>query len=185
MYKRSETFSVIAVALGLFWLVGCSSTKQPTVETPPAATPQAAAKSPVRKAQASTSLEDLQKGQTPETPKENPLREIYFDFDDYQLKSSAREILKTNADWLMKNPSVTVTIEGHCDERGTSEYNLALGAKRAQAAKDYLATSGVSTSRLTTTSYGSEIPVCREHNEECWQRNRRDRFVATAPKPGV
>ena len=97
----------------------------------------------------------------------------------------SRETLKADADWLSKNPALNVQVEGHCDERGTSEYNLALGAKRAQAAKDYLTTLGIAPARLTTISYGSEIPVCREHNEECWQKNRRDRFVALTPKPGV
>lgn len=68
-------------------------------------------------------------------------------------------------------------IEGHCDERGANEYNLALGAKRAQAAKDYLVTLGITAGRLSTKSYGEELPVCKEHTEECWQKNRRDRFV--------
>ena len=70
-----------------------------------------------------------------------------------------------------------VLIEGHCDERGTSEYNLALGAKRAQAAKDYLTSLGLDAQRLSTISYGQELPVCTEHNEDCWQKNRHDRFV--------
>jgi peptidoglycan-associated lipoprotein len=78
-----------------------------------------------------------------------------------------------------------VEIEGHCDERGNTEYNLALGAKRAEAAKDYLTTLGISPSRLSTISYGKEVPVCQEHNETCWQKNRRDRFVARAAKTGV
>jgi peptidoglycan-associated lipoprotein len=73
-----------------------------------------------------------------------------------------------------------VEIEGHCDERGTSEYNLALGAKRAQTAKDYLVNLGVAQQRLSTISYGEELPVCSENNEECWQKNRHDRFVIKA-----
>ena len=74
-------------------------------------------------------------------------------------------------------------IEGHCDERGTNEYNLALGAKRAQAAKDYLTTLGISKERLSTISYGEELPVCKEHNDECWQKNRRAHFVIVSARP--
>jgi peptidoglycan-associated lipoprotein len=99
------------------------------------------------------------------------------------LEGEARETLKANADWLKKNPAARVEIEGHCDERGTNEYNLALGAKRAQAAKDYLVTLGIATERLSTISYGEEIPVCREQNESCWQQNRRDRFVIIQARP--
>jgi len=187
MFKpmRATVFGLFAVAaLGI---MGCSSAEKPPVTTTaaPAVAPQAATNPGIQRAQAPTSLQDLQQGRPPVTPKESPLREIYFDFDDYKLKFEARETLKADADWLSKNPSVNVQVEGHCDERGTSEYNLALGAKRAQAAKDYLATLGIAPTRLTTISYGSEVPVCREHNEECWQKNRRDRFVALSPKPGV
>lgn len=182
------TYIGIGTAL-LFGLVGCSSAEKPAV-TPTSsnaapASAQSSLKPGVQRAQTSSSLQDLQQGRTPATSKENPLREIYFDFDDFQLKPDARETLKSNSEWLTKNPAVTVQVEGHCDERGTSEYNLALGAKRAQAAKDYLRTLGVASTRITTISYGSEIPVCSEHNEACWQKNRRDRFVVQSPKPGV
>jgi len=84
---------------------------------------------------------------------------------------------RANADWLRSNPSARVEIEGHCDERGTNEYNLALGAKRAQAAREFLSSLGISPDRLSTISYGEEIPVCREHDEQCWKQNRRARFV--------
>ena len=118
------------------------------------------------------------------TPRDSGLKEIYFEFDRYDLDTADRAILRTNAQWLKNNPAMRVEIEGHCDERGTNEYNLALGAKRAQAAKDYLASLGVALNRISTNSYGEEIPVCREHNEECWMKNRRDRFVTLAVKPG-
>ncbi len=104
------------------------------------------------------------------TPASSPLKDIYFDFDRYDLRADARDTLKADADWLKQNPAATVEIEGNCDERGTSEYNLALGAKRAQAAKDCIATLGVDPQRLSTISYGQEIPVCAEHNEDCWQK---------------
>jgi len=131
---------------------------------------------------APTSLEALRRG---EAPTGGPLKEIYFDFDKYDLRPDARTSLKANAGWLKGNPSAQVDVEGHADERGTNEYNLALGAKRAQAAKDYLVTLGVSAGRLSTKSYGEEVPVCREKTEECWKTNRRDRFVVKAGKPGL
>jgi peptidoglycan-associated lipoprotein len=187
MFKPSRSAVIGLCATAVFWVMGCSSAEKPAATTTaaPAVTAQAAAKPGIQRAQAPGSLQDLQQGRSPVNPKENQLREIYFDFDDYKLKFEARETLKADADWLSKNPSVNVQVEGHCDERGTSEYNLALGAKRAQAAKDYLTTLGIAPTRLTTISYGSEIPVCREHNEDCWQKNRRDRFVALTEKPGV
>jgi len=93
--------------------------------------------------------------------------------------------LRASAAWLKKNPSARAQIEGHCDERGTNEYNLALGAKRAQAAKDYLVSLGVAENRLSTVSYGEEIPVCGEATESCWQKNRRDRFVRSGGVKGT
>lgn len=111
------------------------------------------------------------------------MADIGFDFDSAALSAKARGILKTNAEWLKANPAAKVQVEGHCDERGTAEYNMALGAKRAQAAMDYLTTLGVAANRLSTISYGEEIPVCREHTEDCWAKNRRARFVASGAKP--
>jgi peptidoglycan-associated lipoprotein len=143
------------------------------------------ASSQVRQAQSQSSLDALRRGESARTPAGSPLKEIYFGFDRYDLSSEARSILRNAADWLRSNPAVRVEIEGHCDERGTNEYNLALGAKRAQAARDYLVSLGVAAGRLSTISYGEEIPLCRDNHESCWQRNRRDRFVVLAPKPGV
>jgi len=129
------------------------------------------------------SLEALQKGQSSGTPASSPLKDVYFEFDRYDLRTDARETLKVNADWLKRNPAARIEIEGHCDSRGTNEYNLALGAKRAQAAKDYLAALGISAERLSTISYGAEIPVCKDQTESCWSQNRRARFVVIAGKP--
>ena len=171
----------------VFGLAACSTTK----ETPPMAAPQAVKAPPaksnpdVRKTQATTSLDSLKRGESPVTPLGSPLKEIYFAFDKYDLSTGARATLKANGDWLRKNPAARIEIEGHCDERGTSEYNLALGAKRAQTAKDYLVTLGIPAGRISTISYGEETPVCREPNEACWQKNRRDRFVVFKEKPGV
>ena len=129
------------------------------------------------------SLGDVQAGKAPVDSPTSPLKEVYFGYDRYDLDTEARATLKANADWLKANVAVRVEVEGHCDERGTSEYNLALGAKRSQAVKDYLATLGVAASRLSTISYGEELPVCKEQNEECWQKNRRARFVIVSGRP--
>lgn len=103
--------------------------------------------------------------------------DIHFDFDKYNLTPTAQENLLRKAEWLRQNPDVTVTIEGHADERGTNEYNLALGDRRADSAKGFLLNLGISASRLTTISYGEERPLCNESNEECWSKNRRGNFV--------
>jgi peptidoglycan-associated lipoprotein len=102
--------------------------------------------------------------------------DVYFDFDKYDLKPEARERLSKNADFLKQNLGFVVTIEGHCDERGTNDYNIALGDRRANAAKEYLVTLGIASARLKTVSFGEERPVCTEHNESCWWRNRRGEF---------
>lgn len=130
-----------------------------------------------------SSLKQLQAGKAPVTPASSPLKDVYFGFDRYDLAPEAREILRANADWLKSNPTARVEIEGHTDERGTSEYNLALGAKRAQAVREYLVTLGIAGNRLSTISYGEEIPVCREATESCWQQNRRARFVILQGRP--
>ena len=101
---------------------------------------------------------------------------IHFDFDKADLKPEAREILKKKAEWLLKHPEFNVRIEGYCDERGTEEYNLALGQRRAEAAKRYLIELGVSPDRITTISYGEENPIDPRHCEEAWAKNRRDEF---------
>jgi peptidoglycan-associated lipoprotein len=127
-----------------------------------------------------SSLEAMRRG---ESAAEGPLKNIYFDFDRYDLRSDFRVTLRANADWLKENSGTRLEIEGHSDERGTTEYNLALGAKRAQSAKDYLVTLGISAERISTVSYGKEVPVCRDKSERCWQKNRRDRFVVTRAGP--
>ncbi len=106
-----------------------------------------------------------------------PLQDIHFAYDSFELSSEARDILRANATWLQKNAQAKVEVEGHCDERGTVEYNLALGAKRARAARDYLVSLGVAPERLSTISYGEELPLCKESNESCWQQNRRAHFL--------
>ena len=111
------------------------------------------------------------------TPSVVMQEDIYFDFDKSTLTPAAQDNLLRKAEWLRENGDVTVTIEGHCDERGTNEYNLALGDRRAESAKAFLVDLGIAASRITTISYGEERPVCTQHNEECWSKNRRDNFV--------
>jgi len=123
-----------------------------------------------------SSLTDLQKG-TLGGGEQGPLHDIHFGYNDYTIEPQDGSVLKDNAQWLTAHPASHVQIEGHCDERGSEEYNMALGAKRAQAAKDYLVTLGVPASRLSTISYGKELPLCTEHDESCWSRNRRAHFV--------
>jgi len=102
---------------------------------------------------------------------------IYFDFDSYNLKDLSRDQLAKNAQWIKNNPGAVVRIEGNCDERGSNEYNLALGERRAASAKKYLVYQGISPNQLETISYGEEKPVCGGHYEGCWWKNRRDDFV--------
>ena len=105
------------------------------------------------------------------------LKPIYFDFDKYDLRPGDRRILDANAQWLKANAKQLVLIEGHCDERGTNEYNLGLGDRRAKSTMNYLVSQGVQSSRITLVSYGEERPACTEHNESCWTKNRRAAFL--------
>src|SRR6266404_2799917 len=118
----------------------------------------------------------------PQGPSEDELflrevRDAYFDYDKADIRPDARVALSTTADFLKRHPSIKATIEGHCDERGSTEYNLGLGDRRASAVKQYLVSLGVSADRLSTVSFGKEKPFCMESNESCWQQNRRGHFV--------
>jgi len=167
--------------LGLSFFMGCS---QETASKPPASTApqkveakQEPSKAVPTKPSQTSSLEALQKGTLGKGAEEGPLRDVNFDFDRRDLRPGAREILKGHAAWLKANPQFRVEIEGHCDERGTNEYNLALGAKRAEIVKRYLIDLGISGSTLSSISYGEELPLCKEQNEACWAKNRRAHFV--------
>ncbi len=101
------------------------------------------------------------------------LETVFFDFDQWSIREDQKEVMARNSQWLKSNPGVKVRLEGHCDERGTSEYNLALGQKRAEAVKSFLEGLGISSQQLTTVSYGEERPLDPEHNEAAWAKNRR------------
>jgi peptidoglycan-associated lipoprotein len=105
------------------------------------------------------------------------VQDAYFDFNKADIRPDAREALNKTADFLRNYPEAKVTIEGHCDERGSTEYNLALGDRRANAVKQYLVSLGISADRMSTISYGKERPFCTEHDETCWQQNRRGHFI--------
>jgi peptidoglycan-associated lipoprotein len=180
--------------LALLFLISCGTSVNPpppkwTAENPNASNgakpgaPQGAAAKPAPVSGGSSSLDALRSGQSTATSPSSPLQDSFFAFDRYDLEESARATLKANAEWMKANPSTKVQIEGHCDERGTNEYNMALGAKRAQAARDYLVTLGIGADRLSTISYGEEVPVCKESNETCWAKNRRARSVILGGKP--
>jgi peptidoglycan-associated lipoprotein len=170
----------VIFAVGVSFFMGCSqqTASKPLETAPPqkVGTKQEPSKPTPTKTQTS-SLEALQKGTLGKGVEEGPLRDVNFDFDRYDLSAEARDILKRHATWLKTNPRVRVEIEGHCDERGTNEYNLALGAKRAESAKRYLIDLGISPGTLATISYGEELAVCKEQNEACWAKNRRAHFV--------
>ena len=109
-----------------------------------------------------------------------PLSDGYFDFDKSDVRADAQTALQKDADWLKKWTSVAVTLEGHCDSRGSAEYNLGLGSRRATSVKDYLVNLGVPANRITVVSKGKEQPFCNEENEGCWSQDRRGHFIITA-----
>ena len=124
------------------------------------------------------SLDRFKRGLGPEEG--GVLKDVHFAFDRYDLDATARDILAANAEWLKDNPRARTEIEDHCDERGTVEYNLALGERRAKATQNYLAAHGVEAARVSIVSYGKERPQCAEANEACWAKNRRAHFLVKA-----
>ena len=190
MFAGHRSFILASLAVATTYLIGCGSPAYPpppkwTVENPhaPLSVPQKTGQAPARDTTSASSLDSLQSGRSTTTPASSPLKDALFGFDRYEISDGARTALKANAEWLKANPSARVQIEGHCDERGAEDYNMALGAKRAQAAMDFMATLGIPKNRLSTVSYGEEVPSCKEHVESCWEKNRRARFVVVASRP--
>jgi peptidoglycan-associated lipoprotein len=151
-----------AVIAGSLLLTACSSTKEETT-APVTTTPTSAIKP--------GSAEDF---------RVNVGDTVLFDLDQHSVRADAQSILQKQATWLKQYPQVRLMVEGHCDERGTREYNLALGDRRAYAVKEFLVSLGVDAARLQTKSYGKERPVCAEADESCWQQNRRGFSVISA-----
>lgn len=184
-----KRFICFAFALALIGAVGCAKSPKAT-ETAPKAPPQkkeAVSKAaPAAEATGGVAVKEEAVEQKPsaavgmEEQKVCELKEfpnIHFAFDRYDLNDEAKRILTQIADYMKQCPDLILTIEGHCDERGSNEYNLALGWKRANEAKRFLVALGVDPNRIITVSYGEERPLCFEHNEACWAKNRRDHFV--------
>jgi peptidoglycan-associated lipoprotein len=109
--------------------------------------------------------------------KESMFSDILFDYDKYDVQETYKQMLQNVVSWMAKNSTARLSIEGHCDERGTNEYNLALGDRRAKAVKDYLISLGVASGRIDVISYGEEQPACKDQNEACWAKNRRAHFT--------
>ena len=162
--------------------VGCGGKKVHTApaapvapEAPPAAPPPALTDVVPQE----NEYDRLKRKSSDELDRLGLLAEIHFDFDKSEVRESDRPTLSRNAETLKKYDFMIVTVEGHCDSRGTVEYNLALGERRAKAAYDYLVSLGVPAARLKTVSYGKEVPLCTEQTEDCWARNRRAHFAVT------
>ncbi len=185
MKKKLGTLTMLALLpmVALAVSAGCKK-KAPT--TAPDARPPVTAKSPETAVAPPTTSRpgdvqaDVLRMDVAELNKKGYLSDAYFDYDQADLREDARSALAADAEWLKKYPSVQVLIEGHCDERGTGAYNLALGDRRANAAKEYLVSLSIDGSRMRTVSYGEERPFCSDSNESCWQQNRRAHFVITA-----
>jgi len=188
--RRSSLLLVMPLLIMTLFLVGCpkrpatTAASAPAPMAPPAAvvvpTPAPMAVAPAAPA-APAPAPAPAAPVTPPRPSEfmaNPaLKDVYFDFDKYDIRPGDAKILDSNAGWLKGNANTLVLIEGHCDERGTNEYNLALGERRAKATMNYLVSQGIQASRITIISYGEERPVCSEKTEACWAQNRHAHFL--------
>ena len=188
-------WALLLVVPGLMFVASCA--KKPVVSEPaviPAVEEDAeaerlAAEEKARAAQKDLEERRLREARIREEARERREREemaererfvnedIHFEFDKSRLLPEAKEILRQKAKWLRAHPDVSVVVEGHCDERGTNEYNMALGDRRAQSAKTFLMDMGIASGRLTTISYGEEKPLDPRHDEEAWAKNRRTHFV--------
>lgn len=168
---RMATLATAGLLAALLVAVGCASRKQVTttdVETPPPPPP----------AQEETTPPPPPPQQQTEPESRATLTDAFFDFDDASLRTDAKTALENNAKWMQSNSGSSVIVEGHCDERGSVEYNLALGERRAKAAKEFLVSYGIAANRITTISYGKERPFDPGHDENAWAQNRRAHFVA-------
>jgi peptidoglycan-associated lipoprotein len=170
-----------ALFILLFFLSACATGREnvPAPALPPLANVPGDVPSP----RSPSAIEALSRGIAAVTPPGAALQDIFYPFDSTTLLSEAEDILKQNAEWMRAHPTARVEIEGHCDDVGSAEYNLALGAKRAQIARDFLVSQGVAPERLVTISYGKEAPACFELSEACRVQNRRARFVIFTELP--
>ncbi len=188
MRSPNARLIVMALAVLLVALPACKKDAPPApAPQPPPPAPEPAPPPPPPPAEAPEVGEWEEAEATPqdflsaeEINRRQLLRTIYFDYDRAEIRADQRATLQANAAWLRDHEDVRILVEGHCDERGTREYNLALGDRRAQAARDYLISLGVTATRVETISYGEEQPAVRGDNEAAWSQNRRGLFVAVA-----
>ncbi len=172
--RRPSSTATLALAVFLaasLATLGCASRKRVSVDTPPPPPPPTETETPPPPPPSSTG------GESSDT-QSSALQDAFFDYDDASLRSDAKAALEANAKYLDRSSGTNVVVEGHCDERGSVEYNLALGERRARAAKEFLVSYGVAGNRLTTISYGKERPFDPGHDESAWAKNRRAHFVA-------
>jgi peptidoglycan-associated lipoprotein len=186
-HRRGSALLVAPVLVLSLFLAGCPKRPATTAASAPPPTgspsPSPAAPSTTAPSPGMTPSPAAPSTATPATPpaptefrETDNLKDVYFDFDKYDIRTGDARILDANAAWLKTNNDL-VLIEGHCDERGTNEYNLALGERRAKATMNYLVGQGVQANRITIISYGKERPTCPEHTEACWAKNRRAHFL--------
>ncbi|MSO45851.1 MAG: peptidoglycan-associated lipoprotein [Acidobacteria bacterium] len=189
--RRSLLLSTVGLLLVVL-LASCSRRTPPPAPPPPAPPAPAATPAPppppppppppapAPAARPLTEDEIFARKTLAELNAEMPLGDVFFDYDQSMLRADGQSVLQRNAEFLRRWPSTRVTIEGHTDSRGTNEYNLGLGDRRATAVRDYLASLGIGSDRMLPVTRGEESPQCTEENEGCWQRNRRGHFVFTA-----
>ena len=185
--KTMMVLIALAIACSALFLMTSCATKEATVEEGPPPPPPGPSEAELRaereaEARAAQERREQEERMRAEAMAQQEMEDfesvhIYFDFDKSELTAEARAVLVKKAEYLKKNPAYDVRIEGNCDERGTNEYNLALGERRAHAALDFLATLGVSEGRMSTLSYGEERPLDSGSGEEAWAKNRNDQFV--------
>lgn len=169
--------AAMVVILGAVLIAGCSWFKE---EAKPTEGAQPSGQAEEGKPEAQPEGKKVEEGKAPQAKvsEEAPaLTDIFFDFDKYNIRSDQRKSAEQDVSWLRNNGKVNIIVEGHCDERGTSEYNMALGERRAKAVKDFLVSQGISAKRIKTISYGKEKPFDPGHSEEAWAKNRRGHFV--------
>jgi len=182
--------AVVSVALLSAGVAGCHHAAPAVAPAPPAPTvapappppppPPPPPAPPAPQPQALTEDELFARESLSDLNARTPLGDAFFDYDSAVLKPEMMDTLTKDAAWLRRWPTAAIVVSGHCDERGTAEYNLALGDRRAAAVKSYLVSFGIVANRITTVSYGKERPFCTENAETCWSRNRRAHFVVTA-----
>jgi peptidoglycan-associated lipoprotein len=176
--RKSAIVVALIITTAFF---GCG--KKPPKPAPPApvapATPPPAPQPPRDVVPTTSEYDRIKAMSIDEIEKLGLLAEIHFDFDRSEIREGDRQILAKNAEVLKKFDFLRITVEGHCDERGSVEYNLALGERRSRGAFDYLVSLGVAADRMKSVSYGKEVPLCQQATEDCWARNRRAHFTVT------